>query len=100
MLEEHFIRGPARWAPRSRNFIPFLYVAEGSLFEALTGTIKNNISFPGSHTLWAVSFTLTEIFIRRGLFKEQDATEIRRKAEVIDRKLQGLINSLRNRSKN
>jgi four helix bundle protein len=61
-----------------KEFIQFLYVAEGSLFEVLT---------------------LTESFMRRGFFEKQDATEIRRKAEVIDRKLHGLINSLRNRSK-
>jgi four helix bundle protein len=63
----------------NKEFIQFLYVAEGSLFEVLT---------------------LTEIFMRRGLFKKQEATEIRKKAEVIDRKLHGLINSLRKRAKN
>jgi len=62
-----------------KEFIQFLYVAEGSLFEVLT---------------------LTEIFRRRRLFKEEEAAEIRKRAEVIDRKLHGLINSLRNRSKN
>ena len=62
-----------------KEFIQFLYVADGSLFEVLT---------------------LTEIFRRRRLFKEEEAAEIRKKAEVIDRKLHGLINSLRNRSKN
>ena len=61
----------------NKEFIQFLYVAEGSLFEALT---------------------LTEIFRRRHLFKEEDATEIRQRAEVIDRKLHGLINSLKSRS--
>jgi four helix bundle protein len=62
----------------NKEFIQFLYVAEGSLFEVLT---------------------LTEIFKRRKLFKEEEAAKIREKAEVIDRKLHGLINSLRNRSK-
>ncbi len=62
-----------------KEFIQFLYIAEGSLFEVLA---------------------LTKIFMRRKLFEEQEAAEIRRKAEVIDRKLHGLINSLRNRSKN
>jgi len=62
-----------------KEFIQFLYIAEGSLFEVLT---------------------LTKIFMRRRLLKEQEAAEIRKKAEVIDRKLHGLINSLRNRSKN
>jgi four helix bundle protein len=62
-----------------KEFIQFLYVAEGSLFEVLT---------------------LTEIFKRRGLTKEGEGTEIRKRAEIIDRKLHGLMNSLRNRSKN
>ena len=59
-----------------KEFVQFLYVAEGSLFEALT---------------------LTVIFKRRSLFAEKDALEIRKRAELIDRKLHGLINSLRNR---
>jgi four helix bundle protein len=59
-----------------KEFIQFLYIAEGSLSEALT---------------------LTVIFKRRGLFAEKDALEIRKRAELIDRKLHGLINSLRNR---
>ncbi len=59
-----------------KEFIQFLYIAEGSLFEALT---------------------LTVIFKRRGLFAEKDALEIRKRAELIDRKLHGLINSLRSR---
>ncbi|MGQ9647621.1 MAG: four helix bundle protein [Thermodesulfobacteriota bacterium] len=61
-----------------KEFIQFLYVAEGSLFEVLT---------------------LTEIFRRRRLFKEEEAAEIRKKAEVIDRKLHGLINSIRSRQR-
>jgi four helix bundle protein len=59
-----------------KEFIQFLYVAEGSLFEVLT---------------------LTEIFKRRGLFTEKDALAVRNRAELIDRKLHGLINSLRSR---
>ena len=59
------------------EFIQFLYIAEGSLFEVLT---------------------LTEIFRRRELFKDEQAFEIRKQAEIIDRKLHGLINSLRRRS--
>lgn len=59
-----------------KEFIQYLYIAEGSLFEALT---------------------LTEIFKRRKLFQEKDATEIKYKAETIDRKLHGLINTLRKR---
>ena len=60
-----------------KEFIQFLYVAEGSLFEVLT---------------------LTVIFKRRGLIAEKDALTIRKRAELIDRKLHGLINSLRSRS--
>ena len=60
-----------------KEFIQFLYIAEGSLFEVLT---------------------LTEIFGRRQLFKKEDALEIENRAKVIDRKLHGLINSLRRRS--
>jgi len=60
-----------------KEFIQFLYVAEGSLFEVLT---------------------LTVIFKRRGLFTEKDALAVRKRAELIDRKLHGLINSLRSRS--
>jgi four helix bundle protein len=59
-----------------KEFIQFLYIAEGSLFEVLT---------------------LTEIFKRRKLFSEEQAIEIRRQAEIVDRKLHGLINHLRGR---
>ena len=57
-----------------KEFIQFLYIAEGSLFEVLT---------------------LIEGFKRRKLIKDHEAKEIRRQAEIIDRKLHGLINSLR-----
>ena len=60
-----------------KEFIQFIYIAEGCLFEVLT---------------------LTELFKRRNLFKENDAKEIRNKSEIIDRKMHGLINSLRRRS--
>jgi len=60
-----------------KEFIQFLYVSEGSLFEVLT---------------------LLEIFKRRGLIGEKEAIEIRKQAEMIDRKLHGLINSLKGRS--
>jgi four helix bundle protein len=59
-----------------KEFVQFLYIAEGSLFEVLT---------------------LTEIFRRRGLIREKEINKIREKAEVLDRKLHGLINSLRGR---
>jgi four helix bundle protein len=60
-----------------KEFIQYLYIAEGSLFEALT---------------------LTEIMRRRHLITPEDAVNIRQQAETIDRKLHGLINSLRTRS--
>ena len=60
-----------------KEFIQFLYIAEGSLFEVLS---------------------LTEIFRRRMLFSEEDAIGIRERAEVIDRKLHGLIRSLRGKT--
>jgi four helix bundle protein len=59
-----------------KEFIQFLYIAEGSLFELLS---------------------LAEIFRRRMLFSRDDASGIREQAEVIDRKLHGLMKSLRNR---
>jgi len=59
-----------------KEFIQYLYIAEGSLFESLT---------------------LTEIFKRRGLFQEKDVVEIKSKAETIDRKLHGLIKTLKDR---
>jgi len=39
--------------------------------------------------------TLTELFKRRRLIEDKEAIEIRKQAETIDRKLHGLINSLR-----
>ena len=57
-----------------KEFIQFLYIARGSVFEVVT---------------------LNEIFRRRNLFSEKEANEIRKRCEEIDRKLIGLINSLR-----
>ncbi|MBS3920211.1 MAG: four helix bundle protein [Deltaproteobacteria bacterium] len=59
-----------------KEFIQYLYIAEGSLFEVLT---------------------LAEILKRRKLNRVEESTEIRNRAEIIDRKLHGLINSLRSR---
>jgi len=59
-----------------KEFIQYLYIAEGSLFEVLT---------------------LSEILKRRKLIRENESIEIRKRAEIIDRKLHGLINSLRGR---
>ncbi len=61
----------------NKEFIQFLYIAIGSLFEVLT---------------------LTEIFKRRKLFKEKEAIQIRNKAKIIYRKTTALIKSLRRRT--
>ena len=59
-----------------KEFIQYLSIAEGSLFEVLT---------------------LSEILKRRKFIRENESIEIRKRAEIIDRKLHGLINSLRGR---
>ena len=61
----------------NKEFIQFLYIAIGCLFEVLT---------------------LTEIFKRRKLFKEKEAIQIRNKAKVIYRKTTALIKSLKRRT--
>ena len=57
-----------------KEFIQFLHIAQGSLYEVVT---------------------LNEIFRRRQLFSQKDAQEVRNRCVQIDRKLNGLINSLR-----
>jgi len=57
-----------------KEFIQFLHIAQGSVYEVVT---------------------LNEVFRRRKLFTEEDAKDIRSWCEQIDRKLNGLINSLR-----
>ena len=57
-----------------KEFIQYLHIAQGSLYEVVT---------------------LNEVFRRRKLFSEKDAQEVRSRCEQIDRKLNGLINSLR-----
>jgi len=59
-----------------KEFIQYLYIAEGSLFEVMT---------------------LSEILKRRRLIGEKESIEIRERAEIMDRILHGLINSLRSR---
>jgi four helix bundle protein len=56
-----------------KEFIQFLHIAKGSVFEVVT---------------------LNVIFRRRKLFSEEQTSEIRNRCEAIDRKLNGLINSL------
>jgi len=57
-----------------KEFIQFLHIAQGSVYEVVT---------------------LNEVFRRRQLFQDQEADEVRKRCEQIDRKLNGLINSLR-----
>ena len=61
-----------------KEFIQYLHIAQGSLYEGVT---------------------LNEIFRRWKLFSEDEAAEIRKKCEQIDRKLNGLINSLRGKDR-
>ena len=63
----------------NKEFIQFLHIAQGSIFEVVT---------------------LNEIFRRRKLFSEEEAREVRRRCEQIDRKLNGLINSLHGKKRN
>jgi four helix bundle protein len=62
----------------NKEFIQFLYIARGSIFEVVT---------------------LVEIFRRKRLFNEEDAIGIRNSCGQIDRKLNGLINSLKGKSR-
>jgi four helix bundle protein len=57
-----------------KEFIQFLYIAEGSLFEVLA---------------------LSELFRRRKLFSDAEADHARKMSETLDRKMRGLINSLK-----
>ena len=58
----------------NKEFIQFLFIAKGSLFEVVT---------------------LNEVFRRRKLCDEGQSQEIRKRCEQIDRKVNGLINALR-----
>jgi four helix bundle protein len=62
-----------------KEFIQFLYIAQGSLYEVVT---------------------LNEVFRRKKLFKEEDALNVRNRCVQIDRKLIGLVNSLRGKKRN
>ena len=59
-----------------KEFIQFLHIAQGSVYEVVT---------------------LNEVFRRRQLFQGEEADEVRKRCEEIDRKLNGLINSLHGR---
>jgi four helix bundle protein len=56
-----------------KEFIQFLHIAQGSLYEVVT---------------------LNEVFKHRKLFSEPGAHGIRTRREQIDRKINGLVNSL------
>ncbi len=62
-----------------KEFIQFLHIAKGSVFEVVT---------------------LNVIFRRRKLFSEEQKNEVRNRCEAIDRKLNGLINSLHGKRTN
>jgi len=61
-----------------KEFIQFLHIAQGSLYEVVT---------------------LIEIFRRKKLFKEEDARNAKNRCTQIDRKLNGLVNSLRGKKR-
>jgi len=62
----------------TKEFIQFLHIAQGSIFEVVT---------------------LNLVFYRRKLFTSEEAGSVRKRCEDIDRKLNGLINSLRGRKR-
>lgn len=57
-----------------KEFLQYLSIAQGSLYETVT---------------------LNEVFRIRKLFIEEACVEVRRRAEHLDRKLNGLMNSVR-----
>jgi four helix bundle protein len=61
-----------------KEFLQYLSIAQGSLYETVT---------------------LNEVFRIRKLFNEGACVEIRRRAEHIDRKLNGLMNSVRGKKR-
>jgi four helix bundle protein len=61
-----------------KEFLQYLSIAQGSLYETVT---------------------LNEVFRIRKLFDEGECVEIRRRSEHIDRKLNGLMNSVRGKKR-
>ncbi len=61
-----------------KEFIQFLYISQGSIYEVVT---------------------LNEIFRRSRMFSDVDADEIRGRCVAIDRKLNGLVNSLQGKKR-
>lgn len=61
-----------------KEFIQYLHIAQGSVFEVVT---------------------LNEVFRRKKMFTDAQAEDIRGRCESIDRKINGLINSLQGRKR-
>ncbi|MEQ1678998.1 MAG: four helix bundle protein [Nitrospira sp.] len=61
-----------------KEFLQYLSIAQGSLYETVT---------------------LNEVFRTRQIFPERESANIRNKAELIDRKLNGLMNSVIGKSR-
>ncbi len=61
-----------------KEFIQYLHIAQGSVYEVVT---------------------LNEVFRRRKFFREEQSSEISDRSEKIDRKLNGLINSLHGKTR-
>jgi four helix bundle protein len=76
-VAQHIAEGKGR--QQKKEFINCLYSAKGSVCEVLT---------------------LTRILTRRGLVKAQEEMKIKRQAEIVERKLYGLINFLRGKADN
>ncbi len=66
--------GEGKGRQYKKEFIQFLYIARGSVYEVVT---------------------LNEVFFRRRLFKQEESEEIRRRCEELDGKIGGLIRSLK-----
>ncbi|MDO8095070.1 MAG: four helix bundle protein [Candidatus Brocadiales bacterium] len=62
-----------------KEFLQYLSIAQGSLYETIT---------------------LNEIFRRKKIFSEDESKEIRKRGEEIERKLNGLMNSIRGKKRN
>ena len=62
----------------TKEFLQYLSIAQGSLYETVT---------------------LTEVFRRNKLFDEVEYVKVRGKTEQIDRKLNGLMNSVRGKKR-
>jgi len=76
-VAQHIAEGKGR--QQKKEFINCLYSAKGSIGEVLT---------------------LTRILTRRGLVNPQEEMKIKGQAEIVERKLYGLINFLKERTDN